>query len=348
ADSGTVTRVESADSAQWLVVVSIVAPPELVSVSPLVSVATDTGLLNRSSTALPPTAKVLPTRLGATLTGTTALVAGTGVPVRVTGGAAELTATTSPGLSTFAVCTTYVVAVGPGRTAVMPVPPAAPFTVKLAGVGVATGWENVAVKLTPSATAPSTTDRGAADAAAWAAARSAGGTASGPPRASTVEMDAPLVLRKPAVSAGNGSSSSTGDPSSDATSASGNVSPDASTTVVGFIPRPPDAAGVISSDAIAAAVAKRVAPCTRVVVTFAPLTVSAWTALSTALDTALVPPTMITLAMPSDVIADDAAAVSVLESVSRMGRWPAYDAAPAASASGKLRPVTRMAVFFPP
>src|SRR5689334_17684137 len=106
----------------------------------------------------------------------------------------------------------------------MPAPAAPPLTVKLPGAGVATGWANVAVKLTPPATAASTADLGADDAAACAAARSAGGTAAGPPNASMVEIDAPLVLRKAAASA-SGSSSTTGSPSSDATRASGNASP---------------------------------------------------------------------------------------------------------------------------
>jgi hypothetical protein len=48
--------------------------------------------------------------------------------------------------------------------------------------------------------------------------------------------------------------------------------------------------------------------------------VRAWTAVSTALDTALTPPMMITPVIPREVMADDADALSVFGSVSRMGR----------------------------
>src|SRR5579864_5885808 len=139
-----------------------------------------------------------------------------------------------------------------------PAPAAPPLTVKLDGTGVTTGPENATVKLMPPASAVIVLDLGAELAAVWAATTSATGTTLAPPSASMLEIEGPLAVRKAVVSAGSGSSSTRGEASSAATSASGKLRPDASTTLLRLIPRPPAATGVTSRASIAVAVPNRV------------------------------------------------------------------------------------------
>ena len=104
--TGMVTSAESCDSAQCDVVVSSVAPPLLVRVSPDARLVVVTGLLNCNSIADPPVMKMLPVRDGARFAGTVNVVGWTAVPVSVVGGDAELTAITSPASRTLEVRTT--------------------------------------------------------------------------------------------------------------------------------------------------------------------------------------------------------------------------------------------------